>query len=73
MNAWCLQSCFDLLLQADIDSAFRRIPVKPMDREYSSIAFKCNGNVVIAQHLAMMFGSVASVHPWERVGENIFI
>ena len=63
--------CLKHLLQADIDSAFRRIPVKPMDREYSNIAFICNGNVIIAQHLAMMFGSVASVHHWERVGESL--
>ena len=55
--------------KADIDSAFRRIPIRPQDREYSYIAFRYNGNVVVAKHLALMFGSVASVHHWERVGE----
>jgi len=62
---------FESLLQADIDSAFRRIPIRPEDRQYSNVAFKRNGRTVIAQHLAMMFGSVSSVHQWEREGEQL--
>jgi len=41
----------------------------PAHREFSHVVFKVNDNVVVARHLAMMFGSVASVHHWERVGE----
>ena len=54
--------------KADLDSAFRRIPIRPKDREFSHVVFKYNENVIVAKHLATMFGSVASVHHWERVG-----
>ena len=61
-------------MQADIDSAFRRIPIRPEHRAYSNIVFKCNDHTIIARHLSLMFGSVASVHHWERVGEShIFV
>jgi len=56
------------LWKADIDSAFRRIPIKPAHRSFAWICFKYNDQVVAARHLALMFGSVASVHHWERVG-----
>ena len=56
------------LWKADIDSAFRRIPIKPEHRDFAWICFKYNDHVVAARHLALMFGSVASVHHWERVG-----
>jgi len=56
------------LWKADIDSAFRRIPIKPEHRAFAWICFKFNDQVVAAQHLALMFGSVASVHHWERMG-----
>ena len=69
LSWYVLVLTWGLLRQADIDSAFRRIPVKPLDREYGHTVFKYNENVVVASHLAMMFGSVASVHHWERVGE----
>ena len=60
------------LWKADIASAFRLIPIRPQDREFSHVAFLYNGNVVVAKHLSMMFGSVASVHHWERVGMFLF-
>ena len=56
------------LMKADIDSAFRRIPIKPEHRSFAWICFKFNEQVVAARHLALMFGSVASVHHWERIG-----
>ena len=59
-------------MQADIDSAFRRIPIKPEHRPYSNIVFKCNHHTIIARHLSLMFGSVASVHHWERVGNTLY-
>jgi hypothetical protein len=58
------------LWKADIDSAFRRIPIKPEHRAFAWICFKYNGHAVAARHLALMFGSVASVHHWERVGAD---
>ena len=54
--------------KADIDSAFRRIPIEPEHRDFAWVCFKHNDHLVAARHLAMMFGSVASVHHWERVG-----
>ena len=57
--------------QADIDSAFRRIPIRPDHRMYANVVFKCNDQTLVAQHLSVMFGSVASVHHWERVGTHI--
>ena len=59
------------LWKADIDSAFRRIPILPEHRQFAWICFKHNDHILAAQHLAVMFGSVASVHHWERVGELI--
>ena len=49
------------LWKADVDSAFRRIPVLPAHRQFASVAFRHKDNVVTAQHLGMPFGSVASV------------
>ena len=56
------------LWKADIDSAYRRIPVDPSDREFAWVAFLRNGTPVAAQHVGLPFGSVASVHHWDRVG-----
>ena len=56
------------LWEADIDAAFRRIPIKPEHRSFAWVCFKFNDQVVAARHLALMFGSVASVHHWERIG-----
>ena len=69
MTRLLVSSC---IVQADIDSAFRRIPIKPEHRPYSNIVFKCNHHTIIARHLSLMFGSVASVHHWERVGNTFY-
>ena len=55
-------------MQADIDSAFRRVPVAPEHRWACGVAFKLKGKVVISQHAACPFGAIASVHAWERIG-----
>ena len=47
------------------------MPVHPEHRQYAHIALKHNGNVMTARHLGLPFGSVASVHHWERTGELI--
>ena len=57
--------------QADIDSAFRRIPVAPGHRWACGVAFKHKGKVVTSQHAACPFGAIASVHAWERIGAAI--
>ena len=57
-----------LLFKADIDAAFRRLPVRPEHREFAHIAFMAKGKLWTAEHFAMPFGSKASVHAWERIG-----
>ena len=54
--------------KADVDKAYRRLPVAPEQRWLLGVAFKHFGTTWIAQHNAMPFGSVASVHAWDRVG-----
>ena len=57
------------LWKADVDSAFRRVPVQPGDYWAAWVAFLDErGEIVAARHNALMFGSVASVHGWDRLG-----
>ena len=59
------------LWKADIDSAYRRIPVAPAHRHLAWITFVHNGQTLAAGHNALPFGSVASVYHWDRVGELV--
>jgi hypothetical protein len=56
------------LFKADIDSAFRRIPVRATDRWACGLSFAARGKTFIAQRYACPFGAVASVHAWKRIG-----
>ena len=56
------------LFKADIDSAFRRIPILPSHRWAACVAFLCDGVVYSSMHYGMPFGAVSSVHAWDRVG-----
>ena len=58
------------MFKADIDSAFRRVPIMPEHRRFAYVAFLVERRIVIAGHAAMPFGSIASVHHWDRVGES---
>ena len=57
--------------QADIDSAFRRIPVKADHRWACGIVFKHEGVVYFSEHAAVPFGATAAVHAWERCLRNL--
>ena len=59
------------LWKADIDSAFRRIPLLPDHWWACAIAFKHEGELWISEHRAAPFGASSSVHAWERVGALI--
>ena len=59
------------LFKADIDAAFRRVPVKPEHRRFAYIAFSHLKKLLIAGHLGMPFGSIGSVHNWDRVGARL--
>ena len=56
------------LWKADIDSAYRRIPLKPEHRWAAWSAFVVAGVTMVSGHLTMPFGAVAAVHAWNRVG-----
>ena len=58
------------LWKADIDAAYRRVPVAPEHRKFAWVVFKRLGKPVISQHFSLPFGSLASVHHWDRVGES---
>jgi hypothetical protein len=45
-----------------------QIPIAPEDRWACGIAFESDGKTVTSQHITAPFGSVASVHAWERIG-----
>ena len=59
------------ILKADINAAYRRIPIKPKHQRLCYIAFLHKGEVVIAQHLGLPFGAVSSVHDWDSVGMTL--
>ncbi len=59
------------LLKADIDAAYRRIPIRDRHLEYGYVVFLYQGTPMISGHLAMPFGAVASVHNWDRIGYGV--
>ena len=59
------------LIKADIDAAFRRIPIAPEHRWACWIAFVVRGQVFVSQHASCPFGAIGAVHAWERVGAAI--
>ena len=56
------------ILKADIDAAYRRIPIRTKHQRLCYIAFLHKGVLVIAQHLGLPSDAVSSVHDWDRVG-----
>ena len=56
------------LLKADVDSAYRRIPLKPSHRWAAGVAYWHKGVQMVAAHMACPFGAASSVYNWERVG-----
>ena len=57
------------LMKDDINAAYRRVPLKPDHRWATWVAFVHHGRVMVAEHKAMAFGSLASVYNWDRIGE----
>ena len=49
------------LWKADVDAAYRRIPISPAHRQFGVVVFVHQGRHVVAEHLALPFGSIASV------------
>ena len=61
------------LWKADVNAAYRRIPVAREHQQFVHIVFKYKGQVIVAEHIGLPFGAVASVHHWERVGMPHFL
>ena len=59
------------LWKADIDSAYRRIPVHMRHRQYTWVVWLDNGKLMMARHLVLPFGASASVYHWDRIGALI--
>lgn len=56
------------MMKAEIDAAFRRVPLRPEHRMYAYIVIKTDNDILVAGHNAMPFGAVASVHAWDCIG-----
>ena len=54
--------CVPLLWKADIDSAYRRIPILMAHRWAASVVFACEGKVYTSEHIGMPFGATGSLH-----------
>ena len=57
--------------KADIDSAFRRVPLSERHTWAAGVAYMYEGEVWTSVHHAMPFGAAASVMAWHRVGALI--
>ena len=56
------------IYKADIDSAYRRLPLKPEERWAATSVFVHDGAPVLSSHIGLPFGATASVHGWNRIG-----
>jgi hypothetical protein len=56
------------VLKADVDSAFRRVPIKPEHRKLAAVLFGVGDCQYSSTHLALPFGFTGSVVAWARVG-----
>ena len=59
------------VLKADVDSAFRRVPILPEHRKLAAVLFAVGNQLYSSTHLALPFGFTGSVVAWERVGAAI--
>ena len=56
------------LWKADIDAAYRRIPVYASHRCLLGVVFMVKGVIWFAQHIACPFGLSGSVYAWDHLG-----
>lgn len=56
------------LWKADIDAAFRRVPITQRHISAAGVAWVADGVTWMALHLAMPFGAASSVWAWHRIG-----
>lgn len=56
------------LWKADIDAAFRRVPLQESHQWAAAVAYLYHGEPWVAVHRSMPFGATASVVAWHKVG-----
>ena len=59
------------LVCADIDSAFRRLPLRKSHRWAAGVAYLVDGIPRVSFHYGMPFGATSSVYSWHRIGDLI--
>ena len=70
MIKWFLMvNLIPLMWKEDISRAFRRLPVFIDHLRFAGCVFMANNVKLFCKHLGLPFGSIASVHGWERMGE----
>ena len=57
------------LWKADIDAAFRRVPLMRSHAWAAGVAYVVDGRPLVSFHHAMPFGATSSVFAWHRVGD----
>ena len=57
--------------KADIDSAFRRVPLQCDQQWAAASVFIYEGQAWASVHRALLFGATGSVHGWDRVGSAL--
>ena len=57
-----------VLWKRDIGMAFRRLAIATQHLDLSWVVFMAEGVAMVAQHLAMPFGTTSAVHAWHRTG-----
>ena len=60
--------CPIAMFKADIDAAFHRVPIGAGQWRFAKIVFRHIGKLMVSEHFCMPFGSIASVHNWDRIG-----
>ena len=56
------------LMKADINAAFRRIPLREDHRWAAAVAWLCGDEAWVSTHIGMPFGSAASGLAWNKIG-----
>ena len=58
-------------MKADIDAAFRRIPLQPWHRWAAFVVWLFCGEAWAASHIGMPFGAASSGIAWHKIGDLI--
>ena len=60
-------------MKADIDAAFRRIPVRDDHTWAAAVTWSYGGEPWVARHIGMPFGAAASGIAWRKIGHLLLM